>query len=283
MARKPSPSATHSGAASVVASVLPDAGLSRRIAWVVASGAWTFAFLALASFQITDWPSHVVSVHNDPAANLLGRMGAVMSYWTYVVVGIGVWIPVLLAGVALTYSALGRPIQHCVVRGIGALLMMLAFSCLHAQWMPSVGSLTGCDAGLFPMWCAEQLSERFGGVGASLLFILALALGAVVAIDEVVFALPQAILRTLSFLDPIWNFDWAGLVATLRSKLVGVRPEPIVIGGGRTGTTRSTRAKASSTVAPVETTDEEEESDATEESEEEDADEVEDDDDDDDD
>ncbi|MFO0827102.1 MAG: DNA translocase FtsK 4TM domain-containing protein [Phycisphaerales bacterium] len=232
----------------MVSSVLPDAGLARRIAWLVAASAWVSAFLSLASFSVADWPSHVVSVHNEPAANLIGRVGAVFAYWTYAVLGIGVWVPMLLAGVALVYSALGRPVQHWIVRGIGALIMMLALSCMHAQWLPSAGPLTGCNAGLLPMWCAEQLTIRFGGVGASLLFTAALALGAIVAIDEVVFALPQAILRTMSFLDPIWNYDWAKLFASLRAKVAPARPQPAVAGVGPLARTpRGQRATAVAT------------------------------------
>ncbi|MDZ4756306.1 MAG: DNA translocase FtsK 4TM domain-containing protein [Phycisphaerae bacterium] len=243
MARKPtsstgtsprSRSETSTSAASVVAAILPEAGVTRRLLWVVAGVMWVFTFLAMASFNAADWPSHVVSVHNEPAANLLGRVGGVFAFWTYMVLGIGVWVPILLSGVALAFLAIGRPVPHPTVRAIGGVIMMIALSCLHAAWMPTVGPLTGCDAGLLPMWASDELVQRFGGVGCSLLAIGAFLLGAIVAMDEVVFALPAALSRTLSFLDPILEFDYAGTFAALKSRLTLQRPQPIAVGVGAT-------------------------------------------------
>jgi S-DNA-T family DNA segregation ATPase FtsK/SpoIIIE len=244
MARKPSSSSSPQSSSnsrraarttSVAASLLPEAGLGRRIAWVVASCFWACAFLALASFNTEDWPSHVVSVHNDPAANLLGKVGAAFAYWTYAYLGVGVWVPVLLSGVALAFLAMGRPVHHPVVRGIGACMMMVAVSCLHAAWMPTFGTLTGADAGMLPLWATEQLASRFGGVGSSLFLLGALLVGALVAIDEIVLALPAAFQRTLAVFDPIWSFDYAGTFAALRKRFFPERPKPIAVGVGATG------------------------------------------------
>ncbi|MBL9148104.1 MAG: DNA translocase FtsK 4TM domain-containing protein [Phycisphaerae bacterium] len=244
MARKPSKTAPRASVASVVASVLPEAGLSRKIAWVVTAILWTLAFLALASFNTADWPSHDVSVHNEPAANLVGRLGAAFAYWAYAIFGIGVWIPVMLAAAALVVAAVGRPASHWVVRGLGATLMMLGFAGLHALWLPNAGLLTTYTAGAFPMWCAEELATRFGTAGASVVMLGALVLGAIVAIDELVFALPQAILRTTSFLDPVWNYDWAGFFGALRAK-IAPRPEPAAaaVGSPAPRATRTSRRK----------------------------------------
>lgn len=236
--------------------MLPDAGVTRRILWLMAGGAWVFAFLSLASFNAADWPSHVVSAHNDPAANLLGRLGALFAYWTYFTLGFGVWVVVLLGGVALAFLAIGRPIKHPVVRSIGGLLMMLALSCMHAAWLPTVGPLTGGDAGLLPMWASDQLALRFGTVGCSLMLLLAFALGSIVAIDEVVFALPGVFGRFLSFLDPLWSFDYAGTFAALKSRVMPERAEPVTL--GPTGEPRTTRpSPRKSRVADFDEVDEE--------------------------
>jgi S-DNA-T family DNA segregation ATPase FtsK/SpoIIIE len=223
---------------SVVNAVLPDAGLARRLVWLLAAALWVFAFVAMASFHVADWPSHVVSVHNQPTANLMGRLGASFAYWTFALLGIGSWIPLLLGGVGLAFMAIGRPASAPVVRGLGVGIMMLAVSGLHARWAPEVGPLTGCDAGLLPMWIDDQLVQRFGGLGTTLLLLVALLLGAVVAIDEVVLLLPQAFARTMSFLDPVWSYDYAGTFAALRQRFA---PQPMPVGVGMTGT--ATRGK----------------------------------------
>ncbi|MBL9119544.1 MAG: DNA translocase FtsK [Phycisphaerae bacterium] len=267
MARKPSTSGRRPAGASASSptasrptssgggftALLPEADLTRKIAWLIGAGAWVFLFLALASFNAADWPSHVVSVHNDPVANLLGRLGAIASYWTYLYLGFGVWIFLLLAGVALVFLAMGRSIGHPIVRSIGATLMMVAMSCLHASLLPKIGVLTGAQPGLFPMWATEQLADRFGTVGGTLMLLLALALGAVVAIDEIVFALPGVFGRFLSFLDPLWNFDYAGTFAALKSRLMPHRPEPVTLGpreGMRTARPAKRMDKAATVADP---------------------------------
>src|SRR5436190_536723 len=82
---------------------LPHPSVARRVAWVVAAGAWLFLAVALLSFNSADAPSHVVAVHNHPAANLCGTVGALIAYWSYWVIGYGAWV--MLAG-ALIYLSI---------------------------------------------------------------------------------------------------------------------------------------------------------------------------------
>ncbi len=234
--------------------------MSRRLLWLIAAGAWVLSFLALASFNAADWPSHVVSAHNEPAANLLGQLGATFAYWTYLTLGFGVWVMVILGGVALAFLAMGRPIQHPVVRLVGCAIMTVSLSCMHAAWLPTVGALTGGEAGLLPIWASDQLALRFGTVGSSLMLLLAFALGAIVAIDELVFALPGVFGRFLSFLDPIWTFDYAGSFAALRSRLTPTRPEPVTLGpsAGMPSARPAGRSARKSKIADFDQVDEEE-------------------------
>jgi hypothetical protein len=76
----------------------------------------------------------------------------------------------------------------------------------------------GVEAGLIPQWAAAELAVRFSGFAASLILLCATVIGAVVAADEVVFRIPGAVMRGLSFLEPIWQYDWAGFFASLTGK-----------------------------------------------------------------
>ena len=187
---------TRSGAEEVDSDVTTPADgaelTRRRIFWVLAALLYTVLFVSLASFRSSDWPTHVVAVPTDPPLNLCGRFGAAMSYWLYFTFGFGVWIPVIFMGVLLAFAALGRAMAHPFVRFVGCLIAMCAFGALHAEWFPSVGPLTGVDAGIVPMWFADEMHMRFGPVGASLIFIAGLAIGAIVAADALVFMLPEA-------------------------------------------------------------------------------------------
>jgi len=186
-----------------------------RVAWVAAVLGTAALMLALGSFHHADWPSTAVAVHNTPPANLMGNAGAAIAYWTYAVFGYGTWFAVLLAAAALAAMPFGFRAQHLWLRVIGAVMLVLCTGALHALWAPKVGPVAGVEAGLIPQWIAKQLDYRFHGFAARLMLLCGTAIGAVVAADEVVFRIPGAVMRGLSFLEPIFKFDWAGFAASL--------------------------------------------------------------------
>ncbi|MDI9403848.1 MAG: DNA translocase FtsK 4TM domain-containing protein, partial [Limnohabitans sp.] len=225
----------------------------RRIVWVLCAALFVCLFASLASFRSTDWPTHVVASPTDPPLNLCGRFGAVVSYWLYSTLGFGLWIPVVYLGIVLWATALGREIAHPFVRFVGCLIAMCSFGALHAEWFPTVGPLTGVDAGLVPMFFADEMHARFGPVGASIAFLTAFALGAIVAADKLVAMLPGAIKRSLGFLAPVWETDWKSHLAALRERFSAMFPQPAVAGAGRGSKARRSTARPAVAVAkPVE-------------------------------
>ncbi|MFZ9881314.1 MAG: DNA translocase FtsK 4TM domain-containing protein, partial [Phycisphaerales bacterium] len=217
----------------------------RRMIWVLCAASWTFLAASLASFQSADWPTHVVAVPNDPPLNLCGRFGAAIAYALYFTFGVAVWLPMIYLGVLLVAMAMGRAVTHPFVRFVGCLVAMAAFGGLHAEWFPSAGSLTGVDAGIVPMWFADELHGRFGPVGASILFLAALSIGAIVTADALVAMLPGALARAFAFLSPIWEADWKGAFAAMRERFSAMFPQPAVAGAGRSR--RGARAAAAAT------------------------------------
>jgi S-DNA-T family DNA segregation ATPase FtsK/SpoIIIE len=249
------------GLREVLSWILPESTSGRLMVWLAAGAAWVLAVAALASFHAADWPSHVVAVHNDPARNLVGGIGAWTAYWSYAIFGLGAWIPLLFIGVALGMVATGRDLTHPLVRSLGVALMMLAIAGLHAHWFPSLGVLTGADAGMLPQWIADQFFPRFGGFGTSVVLLLTLAVGALVAMDEVVLALPAALTRTFGFLEPVLAFDWAGSLAKFRGSRTAA-PVPVAAGGpvdGWEGATVVDRTREADVAEAEEEEDEEEE------------------------
>jgi S-DNA-T family DNA segregation ATPase FtsK/SpoIIIE len=237
----------------------------RRIIWIVAAALYVVLFVSLASFRSSDWPTHVVASPTDPPLNLCGRFGAAIAYWLYFTFGFGTWIPVLYLGCVLAFSAAGRSIEHPFVRFVGCLVAMCAVGGLHAEWFPSIGPLTGVDAGLIPMWFADELHTRFGPVGASLIFLAGIAVGAIVAADALVFMLPSALARTFSFLSPLWETDWRAHFGALRERMGAVFPQPAVAGAGSGRARRSPSRPAVPVAAPAAVDEEDaEESDADE-------------------
>ncbi|MSR28409.1 MAG: DNA translocase FtsK [Phycisphaerales bacterium] len=210
---------------------LPKATATRKLLWLAASAIWLYALAALASFSSSDWPSHTVAVQQTPPHNLGGTVGAIVAYGLYEGVGFGIWVPMFCSAYALLVIASGRAIPHPIVRGIGALLAMLSVSALHALWFPSVGTLAGAEAGLLPGWMADQLWVRFGPIGSSIIVLAGCLIGFVVAIDEVVMAIPSALVKAFQALDPVWGFDYRGLFGRLIPHRKGSQFQPATTAG----------------------------------------------------
>jgi S-DNA-T family DNA segregation ATPase FtsK/SpoIIIE len=209
----------------------------------------------LASFDAADAPSRTVASWNQPPANLMGAVGALVALTVYEAFGFGAWIPMLLGGVALWATFSGRAISHPMVRAVGAVIAMIAFSALHATWFPRLGSLAGAEAGLVPQWFAQQFVARFNGLGTSLILLLALVLGLMVAADELLGMLPRAFARVGEALEPVWKTDWRGLIARATAK-----PQPAVALVGSAAPAekdepkaRPMRRKSKATIAEAET------------------------------
>lgn len=211
-----------------------------RVAWLAGCGATLATLLALGSFNSADWPSQAVAVHHEPPANLLGNGGAAIAYWTYAVLGYGVWPVLALVVAALVAWPMGHRVQHLWLRCIGAGILALAVGALHAQWFPRVGPVAGIEAGLIPQWIDAQLAARFSGAATSLILLCGAVIGAVVAADEVLVRLPAAVMQGLSFLEPLWQFNWGGLLASFRAG----PSKPVLAGAGATATATATRRKA---------------------------------------
>ncbi len=203
----------------------------RRLAWVACAGVLAALLLALGSFNSADWPSQAVAVHNTPPANLLGNAGAAVAFWTYGLFGYGVWAALALGATALGAVALGHRVQHLWLRATGVAMLVLAIGAIHALWFPTLGPVAGMEAGMLPQWITGELHARFSGLATSLILLCAVVIGAVVAADEVVFALPGAVLRGLGFLEPIWQFDYAGFFGPLMAAMRGGAPRAALATG----------------------------------------------------
>ncbi len=206
---------------------LPPASIARRIGWVLCLGLWGFMVVALASFDSADAPSHAVAVHNQPAANLCGAVGAFIAYHAYHVIGIGMWVLIAFAAGALVVTVTGRAITHPLVRTVGVVFIALTISAMHQLLLPNAGPLPGARAGLIAFVVDLELASRFSTIGTLMILIASLAVGAIVAVDRLVLALPRAVLAALVYArehNPLVLID---IRALLR------RPELAAAGAGR--------------------------------------------------
>ena len=158
-------------------------------------GAWTFAALALGSFDAADWPSHAVAVFNAPYANLGGAMGALLAYWSYHLIGLASWIVLVALGAWLVLEFMHRGPTHPALRMVGVLLAAASFSTLHALVLPTSLGLAGAPGGVVGHALAASLAPAMGMLGSVMIVLVLLIAGLVVAADELMLALPGAIIR----------------------------------------------------------------------------------------
>ncbi|MCH8821944.1 MAG: DNA translocase FtsK 4TM domain-containing protein [Planctomycetes bacterium] len=172
---------------------LPTSVIINRVIWIGLAMAWLFLAIAFISFDSADWPSHTVAVHNEITLNLCGPFGATIAYWGYHVIGIGCWV--LLAGLAgyLGVTATGRGVTHPLVRLFGLLFMTAAISSFHELLAPELGPLAGSSSGLVAGVLVTELVTRINTVGTFLLLLAAFSIGAIVAVDRLVLAIPHVI------------------------------------------------------------------------------------------
>jgi DNA segregation ATPase FtsK/SpoIIIE, S-DNA-T family len=172
---------------------LTSAGLKSRIMWISSATIALFVAVALLSFNAGDAPSHVVAVHNDPVANWCGIVGAWIAFWTYHVLGFGVWVLLVGIGAWVTLVFRGVEITHTAIRALGFLIMAISISCLHELFFPEFGTLAGAKAGLLAKTIMTQLEANFSSFGAFLIVFAAFSIGLVVGAEKIAFAIPHVI------------------------------------------------------------------------------------------
>ena len=178
-----------------------DPTIGRRALWLLGAAVWTFIIVAFLRFSLADPPSTSVAVQSNPISNPAGPFGATMAWWGHRVLGPGVWMVLGLAAIALVVLARGIRITHPLVRMLGVVLAAICISGLHEAWIvplgATVGPIPGLQSGLLGTELEVGLATRFGPAGSSLVLLLGVSLGLLVAADELLLALPTALLRSL--------------------------------------------------------------------------------------
>ncbi len=171
------------------------AGLWPRVLWIAGLTAWAFVFASLASFDPADPPSAAVAPQNAEAANWCGPVGAQLAYGLLRLLGIGVWLLVAGAGLALGLAAAGRAVNHLPLRACGLAMLALAVSAFHALFWPEATWAPEGAGGLVAIAGVHELTVRFSTLGAALWLGLLGLVGATVAFDWLVVTAPAAVWR----------------------------------------------------------------------------------------
>ncbi|MBL4702440.1 MAG: DNA translocase FtsK 4TM domain-containing protein [Phycisphaeraceae bacterium] len=195
-------------------------GRFKHLCWILTALVWVLLLASLLSFHPGDWPAHNVSPHNTGLENWVGKFGAAISSKIYLMVGPGIWM--LMTGLLgmLIATAMGRKITQPIIRIIGVVILVIATSALLGLFKfnnlgnffvnlihsknPADGMANPEGAGgLLAIFINTELTSRFSTFGTAVILIVGFWLGALLAVDQWVLAVPRAFARLLNALTGI--------------------------------------------------------------------------------
>jgi len=167
--------------------------LWRRIGLVVFACGWLFLLLALGSFHATDWPSHAVYPYPS-IQNLCGHSGAFIAYYTFFILGQGVFPILFFSGVCVTLYIFDNRVSDMWLRVIGIALLSAAFACaIHLVRPGSHSGLPEGQGGLLGIAGAAFLRSHCNALVTSLILACTFLVGLLLAADDLVVQAPAFI------------------------------------------------------------------------------------------
>ncbi len=224
----------------------PSAG--RYLIWALLAGIWLLCAAALVSYDAADWPTHQVYPPNTQPGNWVGVVGAVLAHKLYLMLGPGVWLIMTGMAAGLIAKAMRRPVDQLLIRAVGVAIVAITASAMIGLTMPNappLGSRPEGGGGLLAIFINSELTARFSTFGTMVILIVAFWVGAILAADQWVMAIPNAIGRQLAKLTGIriprpvligrWPFRWRRRPAVVEAGAPGGpsmrSPIPIRSGG----------------------------------------------------
>ncbi len=206
---------------------LTAGAIAVRLLYVVLVAAWVFATGSLLGFDPKDPPSWLVAPVNNPPHNWCGAYGARLAAGLIGLLGSGAYVLVLLSGVGLLSLTRARGeeprwsrLLTLSLKFLGLVLLAGSIAGLQRLIFPSSGAIPGRAGGSVGILAAHQLSERFGGFGSALVLLVAMLIGAVVAMDQWVIA----------FFD--WTWNWTRERAVPAAAVVGASAGAMAVNAG---------------------------------------------------
>lgn len=171
--------------------------LATRLGWITLGAFWLFLAAGLITFDPGDAPSHAVWPGNASVTNITGPIGANIAYHLLRTLGLAVAVPMIFAAVAIVRRAMRNPIQQPIVRAVGVAILTAASAAALAVLFPKAGPLPGLSGGTVGLVAGAEMLPRFAMAGTLVWTALLLLVGAIVAADRLVFAVPLMIWRAL--------------------------------------------------------------------------------------
>ena len=169
-----------------------------RVLFVIFACAWVFVLLALGSFRPTDWPSPAIYPYHA-VENLCGNAGAFVAYWTFFILGQGIFPILFFSGICITLYLFGNRVSDVWLRTIGIALLSVAFaSAIHLVRPGSNDSLPEGTGGLIGISASGFLRSHCNALVTSLILACAFLVGLLLAADDLVVRVPAFVGTAIS-------------------------------------------------------------------------------------
>lgn len=194
-------------------------GRFKHVCWIGIALIWILLLTSLISYHPGDWPAHNVAPHNPQFENWIGKFGAAVSSKIYLMIGPGIWMVMTGLLWTLIATAFGRKITQPIIRIIGVVILALSTSALLGLFGPeNMGTFfvnlihnTPADGmenpegsgGLIAVFINSELTGRFSTLGTAVILVFAFWLGALLAVDQLILAVPRAIVRLINAITGI--------------------------------------------------------------------------------
>src|SRR5258707_5302499 len=161
-----------------------------RVFFVVFACGWLFVLLALGSFRPTDWPSPAVYPYHA-VQNLCGNAGAFIAYWTFLILGQGIFPILFFSGICISLYLFGNRVSDVWLRTIGVALLSVAFaSAIHLIRPGTRDALPEGTGGLIGISTSGFLRAHCNGLVTSMILACAFLVGLLLAADDLVVRVP---------------------------------------------------------------------------------------------
>ncbi len=114
-----------------------------------------------------------------------------LAHQIYLMVGPGVWIFMVAALFPLVSTARQKEITQPVLRLIGVIVMSLTVSAMIGLGLPAFQNWPEGSGGLVAYFINSELTDRFNALGTFIILFLFFWTGAILAMDQLVMALPK--------------------------------------------------------------------------------------------
>ncbi len=157
-----------------------------------------FLWISCLSFDSGDPPNPNVYPHNDTPENWCGLIGAHIAYQLFHFLGQGTWVFLLFVAIYTLIIVAGSASVGAWLRLAGMLILITVSSAILALVeAPSSTGMPEGGGGVLGLSIVTYLKQYFSKFGSGLFLLLTLAIGLILAADELVIYIPALSKRIL--------------------------------------------------------------------------------------